>query len=678
MLRNLRGLILLAILVVLGVVVLAFPEIDFSIFGGHFSRGQPDSVLGLSLGLDLQGGSHLVYRAETEEGETPSAEDMEGVRGVLEKRVNAFGVSEPIVQLLGMPADRVLVQLPGMTGATITVGFAGESITGEGLLDFMQSPAIGHPEATVEQNEDDSFVIHLGQLESEELDAAGNVVVEAEADRIRTAIEQEYPVRIELIYAISTPAPETEEAAEAGEGADAEAEPTPTATPEPEPVLPPTLAEVEAAAAAAGRPDATVLESSEGHFILSLIGLGDRRIAEDGSVITSDDERLIDEFRAIGDLSLASMENDVLMWTVGGGIQEAKRLIGQTAQLEFRERTCGDLVAPDPDTPWPPDGLTEEEWLTERCDDPKYFTEKNIDLSGRDLTNAYAGTQSTTGRPIVNIVFNDEGADEFFDVTDRISRTGDLLSIYLDGDELVSPRADQGIAGGRAYISGADFTAERVRTVAIQLRSGSLPLSLNLVQERNVDATLGEDSLRKTVVAGVIGLGLVLAFMIAYYKAPGVVAGLALIMFAVLVLAIFKMVPVTLTLAGGAALILSLGVAVDANILIAERTKEELRAGRGLFAAIAEGFDRAWPSIRDSNISTLITCAVLFWFGDRFGTSIMQGFALTLGIGVALSMFTAFFASRVFMRSLARTPLGQRLEWFVPVGEARAQRTAGE
>jgi len=667
LLRNLRGLILLGLLTVLGLVILAIPEINIGVFGGQFTRGHSDSVLGLTLGLDLQGGSHLVYLARTEEGETPSAEDMEGVRQTLEKRVNAFGVSEPLVQLLGTPPDRVLIQLPGLKGAIITAGFAGERVGVADLEAFFRSAEIGHDEATVEQNEDGSFTVHLNQLAGEEIDTDGNVLVEAEADRIRAAIERQFPVYISLVYAAPTPALEAAEA------------PEEEATPAPEPEGPPlpTLADIEAAVAAAGRPDATVSEISPGYFTITLYGLADRERIDGGGIIPSDDERLVEEFRAAGTLLQASMENDILQWSVGGGIQEAKHLIGQTAQLEFRERTCGDLLPPDQNTPWPPDGLTEEEWILERCENPKYFVEKALNLGGRDLVDAYPGTQPGLARPVVNIVFNDHGADEFFEVTDRISRTGDLLAIYLDGQELVAPAAEQGIAGGRAYIHGGDFTAERVRTVAIQLRSGALPVSLDLVQERNVDATLGEDSLRKTVIAGIIGLGLVLAFMIIYYKAPGAVAATALLMFAILLLAVFKIVPVTLTLAGGAALILSLGVAVDANILIAERTKEELRAGRSLFAAIAQGFDRAWPSIRDSNVSTLITCVVLFWFGQRFGTSIMQGFALTLGVGVVLSMFTAFFASRVLMRSLARTPLGRRLSLFVPVGEARAERTPG-
>jgi preprotein translocase subunit SecD len=277
----------------------------------------------------------------------------------------------------------------------------------------------------------------------------------------------------------------------------------------------------------------------------------------------------------------------------------------------------------------------------------------------------------------VNIVFNDEGGKAFFEVTDRISRTGDLLAIYLDGEELVAPAASQGISGGRAFIQGPDFTAERVRTIAIQLRSGALPVSLELIQERNVDATLGKDSLEKTLIAGAVGLALLFAYVSLYYRVPGLVASLALVIFTLLSLAIFKMIPVTMTLAGAAGFILSLGWAVDANVLIAERTKEELRSGRSLMAALAEGFDRSWPSFRDGNIATVITAAVLFWFGDRLGTSLMQGFALTLGIGTLLSMFTSVTVSRILLRLVARTPLGKRENLFVPVNdERRPEETA--
>ena len=272
-------------------------------------------------------------------------------------------------------------------------------------------------------------------------------------------------------------------------------------------------------------------------------------------------------------------------------------------------------------------------------------------------------------RPIVQIVFNDEGADAFYDVTDRISREDDRLVVYLDGEELIAPYAKTGIAGGRAFIEGPGFTSDLTRTIAIQLRSGALPLELELIQERNVDSVLGQDSLRRSLIAAGIGLLLLVVFMISYYKMPGIIAILSLISYGIILLAVFKILPVVLTLSGAAAIILSLGFAVDANILIAERTKEEISSGRGLLAAINSGFDRAWPSIRDGNLSTIIVAVVLFWFGDRFGTSIMQGFALTLAIGVALSMFTAFFASRLFLRLIASTIIGKKIGLFVPVFE---------
>ena len=217
-----------------------------------------------------------------------------------------------------------------------------------------------------------------------------------------------------------------------------------------------------------------------------------------------------------------------------------------------------------------------------------------------------------------------------------------------------------------------------MRTIAIQLRSGALPVGLELIQERNVDAVLGKESLKRSLFAGGIGLVMLLMFMIAYYKIPGLVASIALIAYTIMLLAIFKMIPVTLTLSGAAAVILSLGFAVDANVLIAERTKEELRSGRSLLAAISAGFDRAWPSIRDGNVSTIIVALVLFWFGDRFSTSVMQGFALTLAIGVLLSMFTAFFASRLLLRLVATSRLGNNTNLFVPVRDRGPQDQPGE
>ena len=363
---------------------------------------------------------------------------------------------------------------------------------------------------------------------------------------------------------------------------------------------------------------------------------------------------------------------------MGGGVQEAKNLIGKTAQLEFRYRECGDIISTSQDIPWPPDGLSEGEWLIERCSNPAYFSESATEIDASDLDDAFPDVaQGAIPRPIVTLVFNDEGADAFFKATDRVARQNDRLAIYLDNEELVAPSAQSGISGGRAIIEGGDFTTERVRTIAIQLRSGALPVGLDLIQERNVDAVLGKDSLEKSLMAGGVGLVLLLIFMIAYYKIPGLVASIALVAYTIMLLGVFKMIPVTLTLSGAAAVILSLGFAVDANVLIAERTKEEIRSGRSLLAAITAGFDRAWPSIRDGNMSTIIVAVVLFWFGDRFSTSIMQGFALTLAIGVLLSMFTAFFASRLLLRLLASTRIGENSNLFVPVRDQGESATGG-
>ena len=221
-----------------------------------------------------------------------------------------------------------------------------------------------------------------------------------------------------------------------------------------------------------------------------------------------------------------------------------------------------------------------------------------------------------------------------------------------------------------------NFSAERVRTISIQLESGRLPIPIVVVQESSVDATLGAESLRKSLIAGIAGLGLVLLFIVMYYKVPGLVAVMALVMYTVVLLAIFKLVPITLTLAGIAAFILSIGMAVDANVLIFERMKEELRLGRTLASAVEIGFNRAWPSIRDSNTSTLITCLILFWFGQRLGASLVAGFASALSIGVILSMFSAITVSKTILNLLSISPLGNRRSWFTPEPLPAALRTA--
>ncbi|MFL2665022.1 MAG: protein translocase subunit SecD [Dehalococcoidia bacterium] len=420
-----------------------------------------------------------------------------------------------------------------------------------------------------------------------------------------------------------------------------------------------------------GRNDAkiTQLNENDPYFNINFSGLDIKTTDSSGKPIENEPQIIFSSLSEVAEIEFFDIQGYLEQWTVGGGVQEAKNLIGKTAQLEFRYRECGDLLAPNEEVIWPPDGLSEDQWSNERCVNPRYFIESDTEIMASDLENAFpdVSTQSGISKPIVSLVFNDEGADAFYEATDRISRHNDRLAIYLDDEELVAPSATTGITGGRAIIEGGSFTNERVRTIAIQLRSGALPVGLELIQERNVDASLGKDSLEKSLLAGIIGLFLLMIFLILYFKIPGIVASLTLVVYTILLLATFKILSVTLTLSGAAAIILSLGFAVDANVLIAERTKEEIRSGKSILSAITSGFDRAWPSIRDGNFSTIIVAVVLYWFGDRFSTTVMQGFALTLTIGVLLSMFTAFFTSRVILRLLANRNFISKSSLFMPV-----------
>ena len=220
------------------------------------------------------------------------------------------------------------------------------------------------------------------------------------------------------------------------------------------------------------------------------------------------------------------------------------------------------------------------------------------------------------------------------------------------------------ITEGSGSISG-NFTTETANNLAVQLRYGSLTVAFDIIQSSVVGPTLGQDSIHKSMIAGIIGLIVIMLFMIIYYRLPGFVASLALATYALISLALFRLIPVTLTMSGIAGFVLSIGMAVDANVLIFERMIEELRAGRTLSNAIDLGWKRAWNSIRDSNISTLITCAVLFWFGSNFGATIVKGFAFTLALGVIVSLFTAVFVTRTFLHTvLDRINFSEHHGWF--------------
>ena len=694
MARDLRGLIFVAALVIIAAVVISIPRVNFTVVNFEFDRGNEDSFLGLSLGLDLQGGTHLIYDIIPAEGEVPTAEDVEAIRTIIERRVNAFGVSEPTVQVLGNPPDRILIQLPGQSESSLNVAIDGADVTPENVEAFFETD-LGKSGIEVFVNEDASMIVTFDDFDGREADDWLVQFREKHPATLRATFE--YEITVPELDPTTSIATDDEAASDSEDGAtDTETDDGQIQLPDPIRVAPTTEA-VQAAFETAGFEDVVVSDGTDTIlFLTDEVGgfqqvdaiffeaefkgeLQDRTFDDQGNILPSDIEDLTRQLADIGNFATIRSPGYVTQWTVSGGVQEAKALIGSTAQLEFRERKCGPIVPPAdvPVEEWPPDGLSETEWLLLRCASPLYFTEQATNISAEDLDDAFPSIEGTPPEPVVTIVFNESGRDAFFEVTGRVARNRDVLAIYLDNVELVAPTVNtqggQGIADGRAIISGGDFTTERVRTLAIQLRSGALPAELELSEERSVDAILGADSLQRSLVAGGIGLVLLVIFMVSYYKVPGIVASLSLAAYTVMLLGIFKLVPVTMTLSGTAAIILSLGFAVDANVLIAERTKEELRAGRDLLAALNTGFDRAWPSIRDGNISTVITAVVLFWFGDRFSTSIMQGFALTLGIGVLLSMFTAFFASRLMLRLIARTGVGNASNVFVPVADPGAQ-----
>jgi preprotein translocase subunit SecD len=319
-------------------------------------------------------------------------------------------------------------------------------------------------------------------------------------------------------------------------------------------------------------------------------------------------------------------------------VEEALKLIGKTAELDFRELPAGE----QPEVPSEGEAEEEIKWV-KATGTGSDGNEK--ELTGKYLEDAQVTLDQNTNEPEVRFEWNAEGALLFEQITER--NLNKRLAIFLD-DVPISAPVVQSIIKESGVITG--LTLEEARLLAIQLKSGALDVPLEIIQEQDVDATLGSDSIRKSLIAGAIGLALVALFMILYYRVSGLVAVVALLVYGAILIAIFKLVPVTLTLPGVAALILSIGMAVDANVLIFERMKEELRAGRTLGAAVETGFNRAWPAIRDSNITTFIACIVLIWFGTTLGAFMVRFFAITLLIGVALSMFSAIVVTRTFLR----------------------------
>ena len=549
----------------------------FSLGGNEIGS---DAVLGLKLGLDLQGGSHLVYQSDlkNENGESipPDKTQMQALIKTIERRVNSSGLGEPIIQLLG--DDRLLIQLPGITDPERAKNLIGETAR----LEFK----------------------HRYTDASDPVDTVIN-------EGVLTSYVGLYPTSTSEV--------------------DAKNNSTDKKDDEPDPVAPPLGVFVKFS-----ENSYSVFKQLHENIVQSLESPGYDRLQVE--VSGNDDAR---RFELLGTFITETSEESEFVFMIPSNyyksVEEAKNALGESPKFELLSILIGQR-------------------------------DEVIGLTGEDLERAYPGQHQQTNKPIINIEFNEDGTRKFAELTTDIAGTNDRIAIFLDQDELISPVVNQPILGGAAFIDGPTFTIDRVNDLALMLESGRLPVPIKLLQERDVDAVLGADSLSKSYYAAGVGLLLVVVFMILYYRIPGLFASIALFFYCLLVIAVFKLLSVTLTLSGIAAAILSVGMAVDANILIFERLKEELRLGRTLSMAVNMGFSKAWPAIRDSNISTLITCLILFWFADQLGATIVKGFAVTLSIGVIISMISALLITQTILKVASNSLLSKFLSLYVPAG----------
>ena len=582
--RSIRLSVLVLLILAVSVASLAFREVRINLPGSsQFTRGST-GPLGLKLGLDLRGGGHLVYQADTATrvevifGEAITAKQIVDAANEIQipisvktKGNNAFGITsdnldEPTRERLKKALEDKFESLQNFQAIETPPPTPDQM---EGVLDIINRRvnAFGTEEPIIQTIGDDRVIVQLPGATGSITRVIFNEPVERE-DVLTVLVRQELPFT------------------------------------------------------------SLDQENSRAYRIKSNTL---------GSAQKSELEEALK--RQLG-VQIESFQ-------VTSGIDEAKSLIGQTALLEFKERTCLDPFCIE-------------------------YQDSEIGLTGDDLERADPVVDSTGVGWSISIQFNDRGSEIFSDLTRRIAGVETKrIAIILDDEQLLAPVARAWIRDGRSEITG-NFTREEVRTRSIQLDSGRLPVPLKIIQESDVDALLGAESLKRSLMAGMIGLGLVMIFMVAYYRMAGLVAAVSLVVYSLIVLAIFKMIPITLTLSHIGGFILSIGMAVDANVLIFERMKEEVRIGRTLASSMEVGFNRAWPAIRDGNVSTLITCIVLIWFGDRLGGGLITGFAISLMIGVLASMFSAVVVSRNLLQLLAWIGLGRRINLFTPERLRRA------
>ncbi len=587
------------------------------------------------LGLDLQGGTYLVYEADTKEiPESERATALDGVRDVIERRVNAFGVSEPVVQTNKAGASwRIVVELAGVKDISQAIQMIGETP----ILEFKE--------------ENQASAVPLTPDQQKALDAKNADVKKQAADALRKA--QSNPSdpalsweKLGLVEQASQPAlwkwADAHKTSKlAWETVDDGQELN---------VLringrDDSQKELRAShilicfKGAQGCSEETTKEAALAQITKLRSDLTQKNFGEKAKAFSTDGSAK----ENAGDLGwfgpnamVKAFEDGASALKVGEISQPVEspfgyHLILKTGErpmvrydldrIAFKKATAED-VRPAPD-----------QW-------------KNTGLSGKDVQHAQVEFDSTSGRPQVLLAFNDEGKKMFGEITKR--NVGKLVAIFLDGQPISIPRVQQEISDGNAVISGT-FDFKEAKLLAQRLNAGALPVPIKLLSRQTIGASLGQDSLQKSLYAGSLGFLIVVVFMILYYRLPGLLASLALAMYTAFTLAAFKLLGITLTLSGIAGVILSIGMAVDANILIFERMKEEGKNGHPLESAVTEGFKRAWMSIRDSNVSSLLTCAILY----GFTSSSVRGFAVTLAIGILISMFSAITVTRSLLRLVA-------------------------
>ncbi|MDD5341753.1 MAG: protein translocase subunit SecD [Patescibacteria group bacterium] len=511
--------------------------------GPDLKIGSKTRELNVRLGLDLQGGSHLVYEADVANiAEADRSSALDGVRDVIERRVNAFGVSEPVIQTSKVGDKwRVIVELAGVFDVNEAIKQIGETP----LLEFREQKT---PEPLTDEQKKAIQALNAEQKKKAE-------------DILKQALQP---------------------------GADF------------------------AALANQYSEDQSNVQSQNG---------GDLDFFARGTMVTEFETVVFDKMK-VGEVYPELVETQYGYHIIK---KTDERTTGEGDQATVEARASHIL-------------------LLKQSEEPAATAEfVNTGLSGKQLKRADVQFDPNSGAPQVSLKFNDEGKELFAAITKR--NVSKIVGIYLDGSPISQPVVQQEIDSGEAVITGS-FTLPEAKTLAQRLNSGALPVPIKLVNQQNIGASLGKSSVEKSLLAGLIGILIVAIFMISYYRLPGALAVIALLIYSLIVLAIFKLWPVTLTLAGVAGFILSIGMAVDANVLIFERLKEEIRLGKPIASAIDEGFRRAWLSIRDSNVSSLITCLILTWFGS----SLIKGFALTLAIGILVSMFSAITITRTFLR----------------------------